>query len=228
MTSTSFMARAIGRIFLKSLPAVAILCVPMSVQAQVAEERAGTSTEHYIEGQQVLDTVATFGRCYASMNRTSAISLVATRPGTIEEAKVYRQLFSKPYQSCLGDVTQMRVPHTMVRGAIAEGLYHKKIPVPAGLAVATAPSRDQVKNFSDAALCYANANRNSAQALVDGTKPGSKREFEAVQALAPGLLNCVPPSKTKRVELDATLIRFRLAEAMWRLGLTPGATAGKN
>ena len=228
MTSTSIMARAIGRILLKSLPAVAILFVPVSAQAQIAGERAGSSTEYYIEGQEVWNTVATFGRCYASMNRTAAISLVATRPGSIEEAKVYRQLFSKPYQSCLGNVTRMNVAHTMVRGAIAEGLYQKKIPAPPGLAVSTVPSRDQVKNLSDAALCYANAHRSIAQALVDNTRPGSKREFDAVQALAPGLLNCIPASRTKRVELEATLIRFRLAEAMWRLGLTPSGTVGKN
>ena len=228
MTSRSISARAVGRMLLKSLAAVAILCVPMSVQAQITGDRSGTSTQYFIEGQEVLDTVANYGRCYASMNRRAAIALVATRPGSAEEAKVYRQLFNNQNQSCLGNVTQLRMPHAMVRGAIAEGLYHKRIPVPPGLAVSTVPSPDQVKNFSDAALCYANANRSIVQALVDDTRPGSKKEFEAVQRLSPGLQNCVPPSKTKRVELDVTLIRFRLAEALWRLGMTPSGTAEKN
>ena len=78
-----------------------------------------------------------------SMNsRTGTFALIATDPGSLEEAKTYKKLFSKPYQSCLGDVTQFNVSHTLVRGAIAEGLYRKKIPLPTALIV-PAPGCDR-------------------------------------------------------------------------------------
>jgi len=168
-----------------------------------------------------LDTLSDYGKCYASTERKDALKLVATRPGSVEEAQTYKQLFQKPYQSCLGSVTTLRVWHLMVRGAIAEGLYKKKIPVPANLAVAAAPAGEQVRNISDAAVCYAAAHRGEAQSLVDSTRPGTKEEYGAVSALFPGFAECIPATARKSMQLDTTLVRFRIAEALWRLGMVP-------
>ena len=119
-----------------------------------------------------------------------------------------------------------RMPTTsagrLVRGAIAEGLYRKKIPVPANLAVTSIPSREQVTNFGEAAICYVARHRDAAQSLVDGTHPGSKKEADAVMAMSDGISECIPPNAKKTLALDTTPLRFRLAEALRRLGIVPG------
>lgn len=207
--------------------AFVILCATAMPSAAVAplRDRAGSSTQYHFSGQEVWDTLSDYGRCYASTERKDALKLVATRPGSVEEAETYKDLFGKPYQSCLGNVTTLRVSHLMVRGAIAEGLYKKKVAVPADLMVAAAPSADQVRNISDAALCYASRHRNQAQSLVDGTKVGTEDEFAAVGALWGAFAECVPAAARNSMKIEATLVRFRIAEALWRLGIAPDSAS---
>lgn len=185
--------------------------------AQIAGGLSGKSTKSTFGGSEAWSTLSDFGRCYAWTQRTNAIALVATRPGSADEAALYKRLFSKPYQSCLSLATELRFDHSMVRGAIAEGLYHKAIPVPATLAVTGAPAVESVRNLSDAALCYASGNRAKVQALLSSTQMGSKQEAEAVQELMPEFSRCIPAA-AKNVSLSYTQLRTRFAEAMWRLG----------
>jgi hypothetical protein len=187
--------------------------------------RSGTTTQYYIRGQEVWSSLGDFGRCYASTQRKEALKLVATRPGSIEEAQTYKALFQKSDESCLGSITELRVSHLMVRGAIAEGLYKKKILVPPELTVAAAPSVDQVRSMSDAALCFVGRHAEEARSLVNGTEPGSKKEFEAMTALFPAFAACVPPAAREKMRVEATLIRFRIAEALWKLGMAPDGMA---
>jgi hypothetical protein len=186
--------------------------------------RSGTTTQGYIRGQEVWSSLGDFGRCYAASERKDALRLVATRPGSVEEAQTYKELFGKSDQSCLGSITELRVSYLMVRGAIAEGLYKKKVLVPQELAVAAAPSVDQVRSMSDAALCYVGSHSDEARSLVNGTEPGSNKEFAAMTALFPAFAACVPPAAREKMRVEATLIRFRIAEAMWKLGMTPDGT----
>jgi hypothetical protein len=146
---------------------------------------------------------------------------VATQAGSADEAKTYKRLFSKPYQACLGNLTEVRVSHHIVRGVIAEGLYWKKVPVPANLQVTRAPTAQDAKSLSDAAVCYAAGHREAAKALVDRTRLGSDREVEAVKALSRDFMPCIPPTVRGPLRLDTTLLRLRIAEALWRLGATP-------
>jgi hypothetical protein len=201
---------------------ILLLAASTAAIAQLATGQSGSSTQSYSNGPEVWDDLAEFGKCYASMERKDALVLVATRPGSMEELQTYKRLFRKPYQSCLADVTSLTVSPFMVRGTIAEGLYHKRIPVPAALAVTVPPSRDQVQNLGDAAICYAARHREATQSLVDGTRPGSKKEADAIAAMSGGFSECIPPNAKKTLALDTTLIRFRLAEALWRLGILPG------
>jgi hypothetical protein len=180
--------------------------------------RSGTTTQYSIEGQQVWDELTAFGTCYASTSRSDALKLVATRAGSPEEAATYKHLFEKPYQFCLGSITNLRVPYQLVRGAIAEGLYYNRVEVPPTLAVSTAPTREQVHSLSDAAVCYSSQHRDTAQTLVEQTKAGSKKELDAVTSLSPELFQCFPPTVSSSVQLDSILVRFRIAEALWRLG----------
>ena len=201
---------------------ILLLAASTAAIAQLAPGQSGSSTQSYSNGPEVWDDLAEFGKCYASIERKEALVLVSTRPGSMEELQTYKRLFRKPYQSCLADVTSMSFSPFLVRGAIAEGLYRKKVPVPANLAVTSIPSREQVTNFGEAAICYVARHRDAAQSLVDGTHPGSKKEADAVMAMSDGISECIPPNAKKTLALDTTPLRFRLAEALWRLGIVPG------
>ena len=196
------------------------LLIPTTATAQIAPGSSGSSTLHTYGHREAMSVLAEFGTCYASRSRTSAFELLATRPGSVEEAKVYKQLFRAQNQSCLSLTSELRVSYPMVRGAIGEGMYHKAIAVPANLAVSTAPTADNVRNFGDAALCYAGANPARIHALAQ-TRVGSKEELEAIEALLPTMGSCFPPNAQKMPEMSATLMRFRLTEALWKLGKTP-------
>ena len=206
------MRRVLSFVFACSL--IATIASPLA--GAPLKDRAGTTTTSYFGGQEAWSTLSDFGRCYAWTQRTNAVALVSTRPGSADEVALYKRLFSKPYQSCLSLATELRFDHSMVRGAIAEGLYQKAVPLPATLAVTVAPKVESVRNLSDAALCYAAANRGVVQALLSSTNMGSEKEAEAVQKLMPEFSRCVPGA-AKNVALSYTQLRMRLAEAMWRL-----------
>jgi hypothetical protein len=133
-------------------------------------------------------------------------------------------MFKRPYQSCLGDVTRLGATLPLVRGAIAQGLYKRKIALPAAL-MQSAPAPAQVQNLADAARCYTASHREEARALVEGTKVGGRKEYDAVMKLLPEFRKCVPSGA--RAEFTATLVRFRLAEALLRTA-SPAAPAGSN
>jgi hypothetical protein len=156
----------------------------------------------------------------AAREQKAAFELVSTRAGSIEEAKVYKRLFSDDNQGCLGMTNELRVPYQLVRGALGEGLYRKAVAVPASLQVTTPPAAAQVRSFGDAALCYAAANRDTVRALAK-TRVGSKEEYAALSQLMPNMGSCFPPNAQKMPKMDSTLMRFRLTEALWRLGDAP-------
>lgn len=200
------------------LPLAAAAAAPAA--AQIAEGRSGTSSMQYFGNEVALRELEAFGRCYAESSRDDALRLIATDPGSRAEAETYRKLFRKPYQSCLGSVTHLSVSHTLVRGAIAEGLLKKRVPLPAQLALA-APKPDQVRNLAGAARCYIAGNRGEAARLVNDTRIGSRKEYDQVVDLMPEFRKCVP--KVGTLQFDATLIRHRIAEALYRTGASEDA-----
>jgi hypothetical protein len=200
------------------LAAVAAAGTATAAAAQIASGYSGHSSMTYMGEEEVWDTVSTFGTCYAGTSRREALMLIATEPNSAAETETYRKLFRKPYQSCLGDVTSLSVPVSMVRGAIAEGLYRKKVPLPANL-LQSVPAPGKIHNLSQASLCYVAGHAEKARALIASTRAGSKKEFEAVMALMPDFSQCIPAG-ARNVQFDATQIRFRLAEALLRLPAT--------
>lgn len=188
--------------------------------AQIAPGRSGSSSMRYFGGQEAWDTLRDFGTCYAGRQRADALELVATRPDTLDEAKVYKRLFSKQNQSCLSLATELRMPYQIVRGAIAEGLYRRAVPVPAALAVTQPPSVNQVRNFMDAALCYSTTHRTEVRNLLATTRLGTKAEDQQVSTIMSDLERCIPPN-ARSISISTPMVRVRLAEAMWRLGETP-------
>jgi hypothetical protein len=181
--------------------------------AQISNGASGSSTMFYLNSEQAMAEVVGFGSCYAKENPEKAMRLIATRPASREEAETYVALFKRPYQNCLGDVTNLGSSLPMIRGAIAQGLYKRKVPLPAAL-MQTAPAVAEVRNLADAARCYTVSNREEVRGLVEGTKVGSQKEFDAVMKLLPGLRKCIPGGA--KAQLSAPLVRFRLAEALLR------------
>jgi hypothetical protein len=195
-----------------------------SASAQLSNGASGSSTMSYISGEEALKEVVGFGDCYAKQSPEKALRLIATRPASREEALTYKSLFSKHYQVCLGDVTRLSADLTLIRGAIAEGLYKRKVPIPATL-MQPAPSVAEVRNVSDAARCYVAAHADEARRVVSETKVGSRKEYDAVMKLMPDFFQCVPDGA--RVQITATLVRLRLTEALLRTVPT-AVTAGSN
>ena len=180
-----------------------------------------TSTTRMLGEKEGWDTLITFGSCYAASQRAKAYRFVATEPGTADEARAYKALFSRSDEPCLGDVSEMSVNFQFVRGAIAEGLYLKRIPVPANLAARPIP-RENVQSVLQTAICYASQNPAEARWLIENTSPASKKEDEMISALWPRFEACLPPNLPQSFRIDTTLLRFRIAEAMWKLGMVPG------
>jgi hypothetical protein len=216
-----------GRAMPTTLALSGLALCASAASAQVASGRSGSSSVQHFGGQVVWNELAAFGRCYGSTNSKEAMRLLRTRAESPEERAVYRKLFRKHYQSCLGSVVQLNAPYQTVRGAIAEGLYEAKVPVTPDLAFSGGLERAQVRNLSDAARCYAASNRSRVKALLADTKLGTKGEASAVEAIVPGLMQCVPKG-ARRIAVSPMVIRGRLAEALWRLGPSSTASARAN
>ncbi len=184
-----------------------------AASAQISHGASGSSTMSYLSNEEGLKEVVGFGDCYAKEQPAKALRLIATPPASREEAETYKSLFRKYYQSCLGDVVRLSADLALIRGAIAQGLYKRKVPVPAAL-MQTVPAVGQVRNVSDAARCYVASHREEARQVVAETKVGSLKEHDAVVKLMPDFFKCVPDGA--RVDLTATLVRLRLAEALLR------------
>jgi hypothetical protein len=199
-----------------------LLALPSAATAQYDPgSRSSISTIRSLGSKEVWDSLIVFGSCYASSQRAKAFRFVATEPGTADEARAYKALFRNSDEPCLGDVTDLTINYQFVRGAIAEGLYLKRVPVPANLA-ARPIAREQVQSVLQTAICYASQNPAEARWLIENTSPASKKEDERISALWPRFEACLPPKMPQSFRIDTTLLRFRIAEAMWRLGMVPG------
>ena len=167
-----------------------------------------------VEGDEAMRTLAAWGDCYAGHNTDRALTLIATHPGSREEAGTMRRLLSHN-QGCLGGGDEMRMPIIYVRGAIAEGLYKRGVPLPAEL-TQTVPAPGTARTLSEASRCYIAGHRDQVQNLIEHTAPGSESEFEVLSAMADDFFRCLPEA-VRGVRLHPTQVRFRLAEALWRL-----------
>lgn len=199
-----------------------LLALPSAVTAQYNPgSQMSTSTTRTLGEKEFWDSLSIFGSCYASSERAKALRFVTTEPGSVDEARTYKVLFSNSDELCLGDVSEMSAPYQLVRGAIAEGLYAERIPVPPNLA-ARPIARESVQSVLQTANCYASQNPAEARWLIDYTSPGSKKEDEAITRLKPRFVACLPPNLPRSFSIDTTLLRFRIAEALWRLGMVRG------
>jgi len=201
------------------LPLFAALLVMSSpAAAQIAGGRSGSSTERVISGgREVWDDLNAFGECYASKQTKDAIRLVTPEAGSADEARVYKALFGKD-QYCLGDLSGLSVPWQLVRGSVGEGFYSRRVPLPPNLAFPRDLAPDKVKSVMDAATCYAGRHPDEARALIEKTKPDSKEQSAAFDAHWAHFEACLPANMPKGFKFDTLLLRYRIAEALWRMG----------
>ena len=194
--------------------------------AQIASGFSGSSSTTDMGAEEAWQTLRAFGTCYASRYLPDALALIATEPASRAEAETYRRLFRRDNQYCLGDGTELRMSVTMVRGAIAEGLYRNGAALPPALAQSVPASGVPIRTLSEAARCYVATHRDRARALVGETAPASRQELAALDRMAPDFFRCVPATARGR-QFNATQIRYRLAEALLRTPPPPYASAGQ-
>jgi hypothetical protein len=152
-----------------------------------------------------------FGDCLARTQRKPSLDLIATVPGSPEEAKLLKKWLYGEHTSCLFGGASMAMPGMFARGAVAEGLLrHEGVPATHRLpAVAPGEARD----LHAVARCYTSRHRGEVEKLMQ-VRPGSPEEVKAVAALWPEFRTCMPKFN---VRLNAPWIRFLLAEALLRV-----------
>ena len=193
--------------------------------AQIAPGMSGRSTTDVIEDNgEFWRTLVAFGNCYADRSAERAFALLATEPGSRDEQQAFRRLFGRGTNSCLHETTLVGLSRAMVRGAIAEGLYRRRTAVPDDLRLPPIEPA-AVRTLSEAARCYTAAHGAEVEALVAGSRAGSRREFEQLSAMADDIFACMPETAAGR-SFDPTLLRYRLVEALLRL--SPAAAAPPN
>ncbi|MFL6729424.1 MAG: hypothetical protein ACJ8E3_09590 [Sphingomicrobium sp.] len=195
----------------------ALLLIPSAASAQLAGGRSGTSSTTTYSGRIAFDELNAFGACFATRQTKDALRLVSTEAGSADEARIYKALFSKE-QYCLGDLAGLSVPWQLVRGAVGEGFYSRRVPVPANLALPRDLAPDKVKSVFDAASCYAGRHPADARALIETTKPATKEESAMLDAHWAEFEECLPPNMPAGFKFDTLLLRYRIAEALWRMG----------
>jgi len=198
---------------------IAFLAAGSSASAQFApgNGQSGTSTERTYTGRAVFDDLSDFGGCFAAEQTKDALKLVGTQPGSGDEARVYKELFSKD-QACLRGLNWLSVTWQYVRGSVGEGFYSRKVSLPSAFAAPHSLPPNKVQSVMDAAICYADKHTAEARALIETTKPETKEESAAIHALWPNFEACLPPNIPAGYKFDPHLIRYRIAEALWRLG----------
>jgi hypothetical protein len=195
----------------------ALIAIPSMAAAQIAPGQSGISTEQTYSGRGAFDDLNAFGECFAAKQTKDATRLVSTPAGSVEEARVYKELFSKE-QACLGDLNWLSVPWQYVRGAVGEGFYARAVAVPQQLALPRDLPPEKVQSVMDAATCYAGKHPEDARALVEKTKPETKEESAVLDAHWADLEACLPPNMPAGYKFDTVLLRYRIAEALWREG----------
>jgi len=204
--------------FKKVQVVAALLALPSPALAQFGGGHSGHSTQWSFGGRIAFDELDAFGGCFATRQTGDALKLLGTEAGSNDEARVYKQLFSKE-QYCLGNLSGLAVPWRYVRGAVGEGFYDRRVPLVAGMALPRDLPPAKVQSVMDAAVCYAGKNPADARRLIEATKPSTKEETAALDALWPAFEACLPPNMPKGYEFDTLLVRYRIAEALWRQGL---------
>jgi hypothetical protein len=198
--------------------AALLAALPQPATAQVGVGRSGFSTVQSMNAREYWDAVFWFGRCFARTSQPIALDLLASEPLSREEQAIFARVFNGQESNCLNAVLQLSMAQPHIRGAIAEGFIRDGPPPPARLLVTAPPAGVTIHNITEAARCYTATHAAEVRALIMETRPASSQELAAIQRMGPDFLQCVPP-EARGYRFNTTDLRYRLAEALLRLGL---------
>lgn len=198
-----------------------------AAQAQIAPGYSGISGggTSYMGDEETLQALRVFGACYARVSAPQALQLIATQPGTPAERIAVRQAIRSP-QNCFGYVSRVRAPYFVLRGAVAEGLWKRRVQFPENLRQAAPAQGADSRDIYEAARCFAAAHGDRVRALL-ATQLGSRGEREAVGEIMSGPFRQCVPADAGAIDLQPIQARYVLVEALLRLPASPPATAGR-
>lgn len=206
-------------------PAVGQLAPTYSGQSTAPVQ--GTQDEFYWSLNEL-------GLCLAKTRKREARAFVLSESGSADENRAFSAMLGK-HSMCVRGASSIRLPTSMIRGAIAEAMYKKgnatfRPPVaPGPRRTLTAAEKARLTPYgvlSDFSRCLAAAHPQETHALITTTRLGSKAEAAQIDAMAPRFDACLPVKF--RIAFDPSEIRLGLAEAMLRATLPIAAqTAGK-
>lgn len=202
--------------FLLVLATLALSLAAGPAMAQVAPGLSGSSTSQPVQMEDVWQELAHYGRCIAGQRQQEALDVLRAESGSRQERERLGNLLGDRKTSCSHDF-DLVLPAPLFRGAIAEGLYDLRVPMPPELAWAPIPKGAPVPTFSHIARCYLPGNEARVADLVRKTGPGSRQEARAMATILPGFRACLPAEHRKR-PFNITQVRLRLAEALFRMG----------
>jgi hypothetical protein len=134
---------------IRRLLLAALLCVSTASQAQyVSSTHDRLTTPGEPQSQDVLrgnELFREMARCVVDRQTTRVENLLRSPPGSDAEASLAYSLQSR-YDQCMG-MGSISVPYYVLRGGLAEVLYHRKFPN--GLDTTTKPASDVTLAWSD-------------------------------------------------------------------------------
>lgn len=205
------------RFILPGLAALALGVTAAPASAQIASGYSGWSDGGVASmgNEETWQALRVFGSCYARVSTAQALQLLATEPGTQAERNAVRMAIRAP-ENCWGYVSRVRAPYFLLRGAVAEGLWKRRIEIPTNLRLAAPARGADSRNFYESARCFTAAHGDQARALLE-TPLGSRREREVAGAILSGTFGACVPSEVGTFTLPPVMVRYFIVEALLRL-----------
>ena len=180
---------------------------------------------HFEEGNPAIRAVYFLAMCAKLQRRQAAEALLATDPGSAEEAALVEVLMPAGFTDCPIRARKVTIrSRILIRGAIAEALYKgdgfrprstSALPLdqafqPAGRGSATAVGRW-------VARCAVRREPLRAHSVVS-YNPGAVGEMRALRSLKPTFIACLPPGE--RLLVSRINFRALVAEELYRASVS--------
>lgn len=180
---------------------------------------------HLEVGDPTVRSVYLMAICTRNHRREAAIDLLATAPGSSEEASQMRNAIPSGQTECPIRVTRLRINggSMLMRGALAEALYNgdrtkPRAASPLPLAQTPgSPVRGSAAVGRWVAQCAVRRRPVEAHAVLKDI-PGSIGEERALRGLKPTFLSCLPPGE--RLSVSRILIRALIAEELYHASVS--------
>jgi hypothetical protein len=180
---------------------------------------------HLEQGNIAIQSVYKMAACARIKRRAAAEAVLATYPGSADEAARLNEAIPSGQTDCPIRATRLTIhSHLLVRGALAEALYNGDGTRPSTasalpLSEAFQPSRygSELIVARWVARCAVRREPRLAHEVVKWI-PGSIGEGRALRSLKPVFLACLPSGE--RLQITRINIRALIAEELYRASVT--------